>query len=310
MYLLYFSLARENRLLALAAAAFWSFSVPVIEEIGDASGDLEGAFWVVLALLLFQRARRSHRSLDWILAGLVMGMAVLSRSALLAGALLLVVGILLERSVGSLRIRLGRAALYALALCVALAPWVIRNQLVFGVPTVGSSLSGYNLYRQNYFAGNPRVPPHYVGAKEADLAIKRLIQSDPPPRSSNELQMDAFYTRAALRDIRTNPARYLELSAFRFLSLWFNSSVKAAYGAHADKLDTLMLIQQILFLGAAAFGAWRHRRTLWPVALVLIAVSAAYILVIAQVRYLVDVMPLVALLAASSFFPRVEGQLA
>ncbi|HEY5904082.1 MAG TPA: glycosyltransferase family 39 protein [Anaerolineales bacterium] len=301
--LLYFALARENKLLALAAAAFWAVSVPVMEEIGDASGDLEGAFWVLIGILLFQRARRTRRVMDWILAGMVMGLAALSRSVLLAGALLLVIGILLEGSSATMRTRFKWAVAYGLALCPVLAPWVVRNQIVFGVPSLGSSLTGYNLFRQSYYAGSLQVPPHFVGSKEGEPVVKALVQSAPPPVRSNELRMQSFYTRAALRDILGHPFRYVELSAFRFVSLWFNSTVKAAYGERTGKLDIAQLIQQIFFLCAALVGAWKHRKWLWPMSLAVLGVTMAYILVIGQIRYLVEVMPLLAILAASSFLP-------
>ena len=285
------------------AAAFWAVSVPVMEEIGHASGDLEGAFWVLNGILLFQRARRTRRVMDWILAGLVMGLAALSRSVLLAGALLLVISILLEESSATMRTRFKWAVAYGLALCLVLAPWVVRNQIVFGVPSLGSSLTGYNLFRQNYYAGSLQVPPHFVGSKEGEPVVKALVQSAPPPAWSNELRMESFYTRAALRDILGHPFRYVELSAFRFVSLWFNSTVKAAYGERTDKLDIAQLIQQIFFLCAALVGGWKHRRWLWPMSLAVVGVTMAYILVIGQIRYLVEVMPLLAILGASSFLP-------
>ena len=48
--------------------------------------------------------------------------------------------------------------------------------------------------------------------------------------TENEAQMDSFYFANALHLIFQYPGNYLKLSVYRFLPLWFDTGVKAAYG--------------------------------------------------------------------------------
>ncbi|MGE5249112.1 MAG: hypothetical protein ACM3QS_02765 [Bacteroidota bacterium] len=306
IYLLYFGLEKQGRAFALTAAALWALSVPVIEQIGDASGDLEAAFWLAIAMFVFQKARASRRPATWFAAGVFAGVAVLSRSAILAAVPVLVAGLLLEKAAGSLRFRLREAAWFSLAVALALAPWVLRNQVVFHEPLVGTTLTGYDLYRQNYFAASPAFQPHYVGAREAKPVFDQLIQASHLSGSENEVQVQRVYMGAAAKVIAAHPVRYVQLVLFRFLSLWFNSTVNAAYGERPNLMDAAMLIEQLFLLVAGLLGAWRGRRSLWPYAAVVLPVCGAYMLVIGQVRYLVEIMPAIAILAAAVFFPPAE----
>jgi hypothetical protein len=302
IYLLYFSLEKQGRAFALTAAALWALSIPVVELIGEGSGDLEAAFWLVIAMLLFQKARASSRPATWVLAGNFLGMAVLSRSVILAAVPVLLAGVLLEKGLGPLGSRLRQAAWFGVAVALVLSPWILRNQLVFHAPMVGTTLTGYDLYRENYFVASASFQPHYVGSREAKPVVDSLVQSGALSGHENELQMQRFYTHAAVSVIAAHPVRYMQLVIFRFLPLWFNSTVKAAYGERTGLLDVAMLIEQIFLLFAGALGVWIHRRRLWPFAAVVLPVCAAYMLVIAQIRYLVDILPLIVILAAAAVF--------
>jgi 4-amino-4-deoxy-L-arabinose transferase-like glycosyltransferase len=301
--LLYFSLKPESKSFALLAAALWATSVVVIQEVGDGSGDIEAAFFVTCCVLLFQKGRSSDSWFYWALAGLFAGLAALSRSVLIPVIPGLAIGMLLEKRLGSLRTRMSGAAILVGVAAITIAPWLIRNQLVFGEPVVGTTLTGYNLYRENYFIAQPNWYPHYVGSKEAASAITSLVRESDLSGHENEAQMQAFYQGEAIPIILQHPAAYLGLSIFRFMPLWFDSSVKLAYGGTVNFQDVLMVIQQLFMLGSCILGAWLNRGKFWPYILVLIMTVAAYMAVTAQLRYLVDIIPVIAVLSASFFLP-------
>jgi hypothetical protein len=91
------------------------------------------------------------------------------------------------------------------------------------------------------------------------------------------------------------------------MPLWFDSSVKLAYGGTVNFQDVLMVIQQLFMLGSCILGAWLNRGKFWPYILVLIMTVAAYMAVTAQLRYLVDIIPVIAVLSASFFLPLLSG---
>ena len=302
IYLLYASLRQQGRVFALAAAALWALSLPVVQVVGDGTGDLEAAFWLAAGLLAFQKARGSHRTWHWVCAGLFLGLAALSRSVLLAVAGGLVVGMLFERGLGNFRSRIRHASTLVVVLGLTFAPWVLRNQIVFGAPIFGTTLTGYNLYRQNYIVGNADFHPHYVGAKEAERAVRTLVVGSDLHGNESEQQMQSYYMQQGLQLISAHPIEYLRLVFFRISALWFNSTVKAAYGERLDAQDAAMVLEQTFLLIASIVGAWLHRSRLWPFSLGVILSSTAYILVTAQVRYLVEILPLVVVIAASGLF--------
>jgi hypothetical protein len=309
IYLIYFALEKRGRTFALTVAAVWALAVPVMEAIGDGSGDLEAAPWVFIGILFFQEARSSHRAAHWALAGLFLGLAALSRSVLLGADILLMIGLLFDGGLGRMRFRVRQMLILGAAVTLTVSPWAARNQIAFGAPILGTTLTGYNLYRHNYIVAEPDFHPHYVGAREAGTAVQSLVQESDLSGRENELQMQNFYMDQGVRLIASHPFQYLQLILFRASMLWFNSTVKVAYGEKPGLLDAVMRIEQVLILFTAAAGAWLNRYRLWPYSLTVLATCGAYILVAAQVRYLVEIMPLIAVLAASCVLPLKRGRL-
>ena len=70
------------------------------------------------------------------------------------------------------------------------------------------------------------------------------------------------------------------------------------------------LIEQALLLIAGIAGAWLHRRWLWPYSVGVILACGAYLLVTAQGRYLVEIIPLIATLSATALFHEGTGKTA
>jgi 4-amino-4-deoxy-L-arabinose transferase-like glycosyltransferase len=290
---------------ALLAALFWACYLPAIRLFyAQASGDLLAALALTLSLRCALRARTAGRWYQWAAAGFWLGVGVLSRSSLLAAAPVLVASALpwpgstTARTLPRWLIRAGHAGLCAFTLILVLAPWALRNYNVFGRPVLTSTLAGYNLYRANYLLPNDDYL-HFVASDEAAEARDALLRRHPELRGTeNEAQMDAIYTKEALGIIRAYPGRYLEASAQRFLMLWFDQTVSEAYGMTQTVGDLLQSLQQGCLLAAGFVGLRGRWRRAWPVAATIGAVSLSYILVIARLRYVVPLMPLVVVLSA------------
>ena len=300
-------LARElaDTRTALLAALLWACYLPAVRLFyAEASGDLLATLAVTLSIRHFLRARKTDKRHDWLAAGVWLGIGILSRSGVAAIGPVLAIAYILQpnaRRQPALRLvasQASRLGLFALALALVLGPWTVRNYIVFGQPVVGSTLNGYNLYRANYLLPTENFL-HFVGSNEAGRARDELIERRRDLRGSeNELEMDSVYRAEAMRIIAAEPARYVASSAYRFLMLWFDWTVPEAYGISRSVFDYLMLVQQGLLLGVSLVGVCSRWRQVWPLAIGILAVNVTYMAVIARIRYIVPVMPLVVVVCA------------
>jgi 4-amino-4-deoxy-L-arabinose transferase-like glycosyltransferase len=153
----YLTCELSNTRTGLLAAFLWACYLPPIRLFySQISGDLFAALGITCGLLYFLRAQKSNQAREWVASGLLFGLAILSRSAVLIVVVALTVALFFwlgarARSSPSSGLRwLSPVVLFTSAWVVVMAPWVIRNTIVFDRPVIGSTLSGYYLYRQQH----------------------------------------------------------------------------------------------------------------------------------------------------------------
>lgn len=307
--LLIFALAKElaGSRAGLVAALFWSVYLPAATLVPQVSGELSATLFVTLGMLFFIYALRKQKYLFFVIAGISLGLAALSRSALLVVFLVLVMGSgiewirsLLTKNADASR-QIKSLIVFSLAAVMTISPWFIRNYLVFHEPVIGTTLVGYNLYRNNYQLANNTYRP-YVGIAEAKQAVQELGKRNPALYSTaSETQTEDLFLSAAKQIILTYPGRYIAISLYRFLPLWFDLGVNQAYGYRMYLSDWLMILQQGLLLVLAFVSLRRTKLRYWPLVLSIVAVTASYMAVVSQLRYIVTVMPMVVTLAAIGF---------
>jgi hypothetical protein len=289
-------------LAGLIASLAWAVYPEAIGLISQVSGDLLAALGVTLGVLFILRARDSNRVRYWLLGGMGLGIAALSRSATLAISCAIILGLLIERwrLEGRLCRRLYPALWVGLVVAAFVTPWFLRNDLVFRQPVLGSTLVGYNIYRQNYRLGAGNYF-HYVGTTEGWQAIQALVaRRTDLLGTENEARMNQVYLKEGLKVIAQHPAAYLLLSLFRFLPLWLDWGVSAAFGYSPGVLGYAMMAVQSILLVLALLGVLRNWRRTWPLWAGIAALSAAYMAVDSRMLYIVCVMPLVISLSAIS----------
>jgi 4-amino-4-deoxy-L-arabinose transferase-like glycosyltransferase len=280
---------------AVIASFLWTIYRPALELIPQVSGDLLAALFITLAILFTLRARRTRQARDWVIAGIGLGISILSRSATLVIAVIVIGG----QIVDALRHKLPpkdvvKSALLLSCLVILITtPWLLRNRVVMGRLLIGSSLTGYNLYRHNHMLGSADYF-RYVGPDEGLQVIEELISRHPDLRGDeNEAQMDLIYRSEALRIIKSHPAQYLLLSAYRFFPLWFDWKIAEAYGRPTNRYGYVIMTLQALLLALALVGLYKNVRQTWPLWGSILAISLAYLAVDARLLYVMPVMPLV-----------------
>ena len=284
----------------LLSLLFWTFYLPQEKVEAVLTGDLLATAFLLLGFVLFVRVVKKNRLRDWLGFGVVMGLAVLSRSATLIVALVLVGSYILYFRDKTLPFRdiAWKGFLSLAILGMTISPWVIRNYIVFGEPIFGTSLVGYNLYRHNAIIATD-APPHYVGSKEAYAQVQKLIGRRPELKTSlNEIQVDNIYRQEAVNLIRENPISYVRLVVYRVLPLWFNIGVAEQYGNQPSIYDYLAMFQQAFFLITLAIGLKYGKNIIYLFGLSIFVYSLSYLLVGSQLRYLLPIMPVVIIIGS------------
>jgi hypothetical protein len=273
-------------------------SMPLISQV---SGDFLAGLGVTFGILFTLRARKSDLVRDWLLAGLGLGIALMSRSAMLMVALTVITGLVMERwHLRKNLVQWLRPALLTFAVvAVIMTPWLVRTKLVLGRPLIGSSLVGYNIYRHNYMLGTNDYFRN-VGNDEGWNAIQALVaRRTDLLGTENEAQMDVVYRGEGLKIIAANPVHYVLLSGYRFFMLWFDWRVSEAFGYPMGIVEYAIVVLQAVLLFFAFIGLKDNLRQTWPLWASLIMVSLAYMAVDSRMHYTIPIMPLVISLSAA-----------
>lgn len=280
-----------GRRAALLAAIVWALYLPAVKLITQLSGDLAGTFLLIASAWALMTAMRSGRPVHWAFTGALLGLGILSRSALI---IIIAPWALACAWQGWRRSRTFVPVLsFIAAIVVVLSPWVIRNHQVFGRFIVGTSMNGYNIWRNNHHLNTDNYL-RYIDFLEADTLADELIARRPDlPARLNEAQMDTVYAHEGVRTLKAHPGRYVALSFWRLIPLWTNWGVNQAYHKPIDITDYIVVAQQLILLVLLVLGlrhlGWGH----WPLFAAIAVEVAAYTALVAQVRYLMPVMPLV-----------------
>jgi 4-amino-4-deoxy-L-arabinose transferase-like glycosyltransferase len=280
-----------KRAAALAALA-WAAYLPVSGLLNQLSADVTGTFFLLASACVLLKAQERNSIGWWALAGASLGIAALSRSALLLMALPWCYAAF--RAAGGFA-KWRRAWPPALVLggsmLLVMSPWALRNKQVFGKAWLGTSMNGYNVWRMNAQVGTDE-PLHYVSSFEADTLSKALLaRRTDLLGTEDEAGMDKVYGEEAIAAIKGDPVHYLRLCGYRAVQLFTNLGVKQTYGAALTMVDYASLIQQLLYVGLGAIGLWslRRRASIWILAIALQV--AGYSAMVAQMRYIIPVMP-------------------
>jgi len=149
-----------------------------------------------LALLLMLLALWLLLTRRWLLAGLALGLLVLTRPS--AQLLVPTLAVLLI-----LQARWRQALVMAATAVLVVSPWVVRNVVYFGKPVIVTS-NGFNLAAiwsdQAIAAGHfvdPIRDPAFTGLRDYQHSYANL----------NEANLDATFQQAGLHGLRTHPER-------------------------------------------------------------------------------------------------------
>ena len=238
------------------------------------------------------RRRRAPRSVSALGGGAVIGLAALTRPAILPFLGLATLWLLVRR-----RGWLAVAVIAGTALVVA--PWTARNHAVHGRFVLVASEGGVTFWTGNNrlargegdLAANPEM-------KRAALEIERAAGAATPE------ELEGVFYRAAVDDIRADPARFAALLAKK--AFYTVVPVGPSYALHSARYVAASVVPYLAVLPWAVWGAWRMRGARpRPVALWLLAAAAWLVCIIffPQERFRVPVIDPVLVVYAAACAP-------
>lgn len=277
---------------AVLASLAWAAYLPASGLLNQLSADITGTFFLLASACVLLKAQERNTTGWWALAGASIGIAALSRSALLLMAMpWCYAAFRASGGFGKWRTAWRPTFILGSSMLLVMSPWAVRNKLVFGMAWLGTSMNGYNVWRMNAQVGTDE-PLHYVSSFEAETLRKALLARRTDLRGTeNEAEMDKVYSAEAIEAIKSDPAHYLRLCGHRAFQLCTNVGVKRTYGAALTAGDHVALVQQLLYLALGLAGLWmlRRRGLVWALAIALQVVG--YSAMVAQMRYIIPVMP-------------------
>lgn len=279
---------------AAVAAAFVAALYPPLVWVGAYA--LSESLYSLLAFsaaLLIDRAcaGRGSRRAGWLAlaGGLVTGAAVLTRPASLLFVTLIGAWLIVRRRPGVL-------LAVALGAALVVAPWTVRNELVYGRFVLVASEGGVTFWTGNNrlargegdLAANPEM-------KRAALDIERAAGPATPEA------LEGIFYRKALEDIRSDPMRWIGLLGRKAIYTVIPGG--PSYSLHSTRYVVTSVVPYLVVLPIAVAGLWRLRRSPdQPAALWLLAASSALVCVLffPQERFRVPVIDPVLIVCASA----------
>jgi 4-amino-4-deoxy-L-arabinose transferase-like glycosyltransferase len=207
---------------------------------------------VLLALYLSLKLKERPTLARWLSLGLALGAAALLRQTILIFVPFLLVWLFWE-----LRKEAGRrrqVAVPIVAIALVIAPWTIRNYVVYHQFLLLNSNAGYALFASN----NPRLGTNWRN-DEVVVPIPREMYG------LNEAQLDQALTRQGLAFIVEDPQRYLWLTVDKlqeYFRFWPSSDSSSLSNVNRVLSFGLFLPFMLLGLGLS-FSRWRRFSVLY-----------------------------------------------
>ena len=254
------------------------------------SGDIvtETVYIFLLALavaMLFAAGEAAHGPWRWPVAGALMGLATLTRSALLAFLPFAALWVLIVRRQKARAV--GEAALLALGFLAAMAPWWVRNAAVHASFVPATTEGGLTFWVTNW--------------EQADGGghVDHTSQRGKFDRLS-EVEIDRKFYRLGWAYVRGHPGHFLRLAATKFVRFWrlWPHASEPSVGVAAALVAGLTFAPVLLL---AIWGALLSRRQWRPLLLLYLLIgyyTALHMVFMAITRYRLPLEPFLIILAA------------
>ncbi|HDQ72648.1 MAG TPA: hypothetical protein ENN19_11215 [Chloroflexi bacterium] len=300
-WLLARSLGLDEKVSRWAGVVIATFPLFLLYPLGLASENLFIPL-MTLGLVMVSRTRTNGGAHPHALTGLVLGLTALTRSIVAGFVPIVALWLYWRARAGGKRVALRNGAILILTFLLVTVPWAIRNTRLHGRPTWIETSLGYNLYLGYH--------PESSGTFQYGISTDLLSILD-------DAEQNAHGIAAAVRFARDDPGRVPYLMIRKAGHLWAldsrllfyfysNNFVGRLPAWLLGAIVLLICVPLILLAPAAAVGlaCGRFGRGQVLIGLLLLYYTGVHALIMAEARFHLPLLPIVAILAAYAFVRR------
>lgn len=293
-----------DRVAILAAAIFMLYPATVLAE---SRGGVESLFTgcAVLVLLLVYRALASYAWRDFLVLGVVFGLALLIKSTLALVLPALFFFVLARRAPRPDFVRLVVLfTITSVATLAMLAPWVIRNYRISGeiVPTMtlGPLVAFQSLYvlqhrdepKEHWVLLNDAVEQQTVIANEMGLKVRAgFFPQFYTVR--DEVDYYAEVGRRVRAELASSPALAARFVASNFVGFWVQGRTE-----RATLFNAILVVPFLALAIAGVILGLRRGYRVGPLIIVIVAFVAPHLPILGVSRYHTPLVPFLAIFGA------------
>jgi 4-amino-4-deoxy-L-arabinose transferase-like glycosyltransferase len=251
---------------------------------------------VLVALLLTLKANETGRGRDFLFAGAAFALATLTRSVVFLSVGLIIVWLFFV-------MKQRRAALlFGFSVVILLTPWVVRNSLVHEQFTFIESSLGYNLHMGYH--------PEGTGTFQYGISLELLPYLDDAERNSRGIEAGLGFIRedpGRIPSLMLNKLGYFFSLERRALSYFYSNGF---FGQIPQTpligIFLLFALPFVLIANLSGFAGvlmcWDRKRAL--LALVIAGYLIPHLLLIADARFHLAILPMLSVLAGYGWVER------
>jgi 4-amino-4-deoxy-L-arabinose transferase-like glycosyltransferase len=243
-----------------------------------------GALWLLWHTLL----RHPDRYLNYVIFGLLIGVAMLIRPAAIGLGVIAVIIVWMMRQPPGVTGRLIASGLILIGNLIAVMPWQLYASARTDENVLLSSGGLPSTVFGVMFAVHPSRPyhPSIIGLSDEVLALQQRIYVHD---EAGEIETLGAFVRIMAGELRSDPGAMIQLMAIKTARAWYATS-----STQQDNLIFMIQVPYLLMAVAAAIVVWRRQQT--TVAALLLLVLYLWIITIAALPLLRYMMPAMALL--------------
>lgn len=241
---------------------------------------------VCLAVNVLLTAQRAQNALwRWPLAGALLGLATLCRSALLAFVAPVAIWVFLTRP--SKRWAAWEAALVIAGFCAPMGAWWGRNYAIHQTLVAATTEGGYTLWVTNNERADGGGHCFWPDDKASFDGL-------------SEVQIDRRFYQLGVAYIRAHPGRFLELAAAKFVRFWrlWPHASEPSVGLIPAVIAGATFTPVLLLAAAGAFAERRRWRDLSLLYLLIAYYTVLHMVFMAITRYRLPIEPFLIILAS------------
>lgn len=274
--------------------------------IAESRGGFEILFiFTLLAfVVLLYRARERGRPLDYLFAGLALGLAILVKSTpLLFPFFLLAAFLIFDRRSVSPMTSVRNVAIMVLFAAVVVSPWVVRNHHLTGKIIPTASVLGVSAHSGQYICKNSSFTANFqkldiAGARERErLAVEQGYEFKKAYyqffyKTEDEIAFHDYLKRRVVDEYVQTPELFLKCVSFNLAKFWFSGKSWSATAVNAVVQLPLLVLG---IIGAFIIVRQGRMALLAPLGLLILYYWAVHLPIHAQARYSIPLVPFLAI---------------